>query len=226
MSSKCSAALFQKDSVDVSSIASPTASPKSSPRSANSTHHKNRQRLAGYVPITAGLETEPWGRLAHSARDVVALDFLVHGGTVDSQNGGGLLDVAAGALNRGDDQLLLHFLKGHAGGDGPSLARQAVQCQKGEVLVGQFLAPAGHQGAFHCVFQLAYVAGPVVVDQDFEGAIGDLADVLAELVRKPFHEMTDQQGNVLAAFAQRRDADFDHVQAIKEIVAELALGNR
>src|ERR1039458_7957057 len=53
MLSKCSAALFQKDSADVSSIASPTASPKSSPRSANSTHHKNRQRLAGYVPSTS-----------------------------------------------------------------------------------------------------------------------------------------------------------------------------
>ena len=39
------------------------------------------------------------------------------------------------------------------------------------------------------------------------------------------HEMADEPGDVFAALAQRREHDWEHVQAIIEVVAKLAVGD-
>ena len=75
---------------------------------------------------------------------------------------GGFLDIAVGALQGRGDQLLLHFLEGHPGGNRPGL-RGAVLGQKREVLLGEDAAAAGHHGALDGIFEFADVAGPVVV---------------------------------------------------------------
>ena len=160
------------------------------------------------------------------SRNLVLLDLLVERRAVDSQDRGGLLDVAAGAAQCRDDQQLLHFLHGHARAESPSAWRIPDLGEEGEILFRQHAAAAGHHGALHGVLQFAHVARPVVVHQHLEGAFGDLAASLAQLVRKPLHEVARQQRNVLAPLAQRRDADLDHVQPVKQVVAELAVGHR
>src|ERR1043166_831602 len=68
---------------------------------------------------TAGQEACPT-----LARDPVLLDLLVQRGAVDAENGGGLLDVAAGALNGRGDHDLLHLLQARARRERPRLARR------------------------------------------------------------------------------------------------------
>ena len=34
------------------------------------------------------------------------------------------------------------------------------------------------------------------------------------------HEMVDEAGNLVAAFAQRRDRQADHIQAVEQVLAE------
>src|SRR5260370_1448403 len=69
----CSPANSAKAAVALPWLPTQTASPKSSPRSANSTHHKNRQRLAGYAEL---------GITGQSMRDLVSW----HGRTFKSRH--------------------------------------------------------------------------------------------------------------------------------------------
>ena len=76
--------------------------------------------------------------------------------------------------------------------------------------------------ALHGVLELADVARPVVVDQQPERALRELADLLADLLRQALDEGVGEQGDVLAALAQGRDADVDHVEPVEQVVAERA----
>src|ERR1039458_2104497 len=70
------------------------------------------------------------------------------------------------------------------------------------------------------------MARPVVIHQQAQRALADLAHVLTQLVRELLHEMIGQQRYVLAPRAQRRNANLNHIQTVEQIVAELALRHR
>ena len=139
---------------------------------------------------------------------------------------GGFLDVAIGALQGGDDQLLSPSPAGSCRRGSPRFGRRRCWARKAKSSSVEDLSAAGDDGALDGVLQLADVAGPVVIHQQPERAFGDLADVLAELVGEALEEMSGEQRDVLAALAQRRDADLDDVQPVEEILAELALRRR
>ena len=85
-------------------------------------------------------------------------------------------------------------------------------------------AVAQHQGTLQGVFQLAHVARPGVLQQRLAGAFGEqLVGVF--MGGAALNEAARQRQDVLAAFAQRRNVQRQHVQAIEQVFAEAPLGD-
>ena len=73
------------------------------------------------------------------------------------------------------------------------------------------------------VFQLADVAGPLVVHQQAERFGGELAGLEAVFFGVELEEMRGEQRDILLAVAQRRQVERDDVEAVEEVFAEAAL---
>src|SRR5947207_7983384 len=84
----------------------------------------------------------------------------------------------------------------------------------------EHLAAPEDQRALDHVLELADVAGPPVALEDRERRGGHGAHGLAELRRPVLDEVGDEQRDVLAPLAQRRDVDRDDVEAVEEILSE------
>src|SRR5207244_4098788 len=76
------------------------------------------------------------------------------------------------------------------------------------------------------VLELPDVAGPVVALENRKRLRGDSADVLAEVLAELLQEVRDEEGNVLATLAQRRQVDRQHVQAVEEVLAHYPVPHR
>ena len=82
---------------------------------------------------------------------------------------------------------------------------------------------AGEQGGpFHRIAQFAYVALPVVANAGTEGLPCQRFDVAVKAGGRLFEEVVEQKRNVLATLAQRRQAQADHVEPVKQVFAEQA----
>ena len=75
---------------------------------------------------------------------------------------------------------------------------------------------------FQTIFQFADVARPVVGQHGFKGFVAEHF-FLPGSSRHAFQEITDQQGNVLAALAQRGNAQAQNIETEIKIAAKLAL---
>ena len=82
---------------------------------------------------------------------------------------------------------------------------------------------AEDRGAFEDVAQLADVAGPVIFDQPLARVARDAGRRASQAAADLAEERFAQRQDVVAAIAERRQVDRKHVQAIEEILAELAL---
>jgi hypothetical protein len=79
--------------------------------------------------------------------------------------------------------------------------------------------------ALHEIFELADVAGPGIVREGVHGVGGNVLDGFVEAAADFLDQVANEEGNVLATLAQRRDVDGENVEAIVEIAAEGALGD-
>ena len=153
---------------------------------------------------------------------------LLHGvaddplGGVEEPRGPG--PVAAGALEGVEDQVLLVGRQGvleRLAGQGP---RDLGGLQAGGQVVGVDRPSLAHQHRpLDAVLQLAHVARPVVAHQQVDGAGGDAADVLALVRRVLLDEVVGEERDVGLSLPQRRQEDPVHVEAVEEVLAELAL---
>src|SRR6266478_7291281 len=73
------------------------------------------------------------------------------------------------------------------------------------------------------VLQLADIPRPFAVRQRLHCGGGNRIDLLLHLSCALLDEVTNQQGNVLPPLPQRRNTDREHVQAVVQIAAKLAL---
>src|SRR4029450_10991718 len=80
-------------------------------------------------------------------------------------------------------------------------------------------------GSFDGVLELAHVAGPLVLLQSRQSVVVDAFDPAAGSLCVFLDEMLDQGRNVLAALAEWRNLDGNHVQPVEEIVLKLTLGD-
>src|SRR4051812_820597 len=89
-----------------------------------------------------------------------------------------------------------------------------------------YFAVAHQYRALDRVLELANVAGPVIAGEHVDRRRRDPPDAAGVLARELLEEMVDEQDQVGFSFAQRRDEHREHVEAIVEILAERAGGNR
>src|SRR6185436_4693059 len=103
---------------------------------------------------------------------------------------------------------------------GPRPALQVLE----DLLVHRTRA-AEHDRALHGVLELADVARPAILHEDADRVGRDL-DRPAILGVEATAEMLDQNRNLFATLAQRRNADLDHVEPVIEVFAELMRAHR
>src|SRR5262245_37184869 len=90
------------------------------------------------------------------------------------------------------------------------------------------LVAAGDDQALDDVLELAHVARPRVLAERDDRLGRDVADdrLMAVAARRQVaQEVLDEQRDVLAPLAERRDDEVDDVDAVEEVLAELPLGD-
>ena len=80
-----------------------------------------------------------------------------------------------------------------------------------------------HDHALYEIAQLAHIAGPSVLDQQRQRVGGDAVKLAIVPCRKLGHEAPHEQRDVVAALAQRRQINTEHVQPIEQVRAKAAL---
>src|ERR1700678_4405874 len=142
--------------------------------------------------------------------------------------GVGLVPVAALQL-LDDDSPLDVFEDVEEGGVGVVFEQRVLEAAAGDVAGQQSRVDDGGAGENHAalddVFELAHVAGPLVVYQCAHGVGGELAGFEIVLFGEVFEEAVDEQRNVFAAAAQGGQVDGDDVEAVEEVVAKLAVAD-
>ena len=78
-------------------------------------------------------------------------------------------------------------------------------------------------GAPHFVGEFAHVARPVVEQQVLGGGLADPDARLAAFLLAPLEEVIEQQRNLLAPLAQRRNRQLHDVEAVVQVIAEPSL---
>ena len=76
-----------------------------------------------------------------------------------------------------------------------------------------------NEQSFDDVFQLPYIAGPVVMVEAGNQRVGD-SDVGSIFQVQSFQKKTDQGQDIIAPVSQRRDVDRDDAQTVEEVAPE------
>src|SRR5574338_531275 len=82
-----------------------------------------------------------------------------------------------------------------------------------------------HHGTLDDVLELADVPGPGILDEQAHRRRRDAADRESQTAVEPLDEVPDEIGDVLGAFAERRELDAHDVHAVEEIRAESSGGD-
>src|SRR5258707_11225029 len=179
--------------------------------------------------------------------DAKALDVLIERGERDHEALGGFGLVPGGALEHVDDDAaldLVHDLKERrqrviSAGARTRLAGQrrkkfgklqtdaaddflAANIFGEQVDVDAFLGGQNDR-AFDNIFELADVAGPVIIHQKFQCGGSEVAQRLVVLLAVTIKEMRKQRGNVFAAIAERRQLKVNDVEAGRESLSRTGL---
>src|SRR6266849_7608877 len=181
--------------------------------------------------------------------DSQALDFLIQRGKRDHEAFGGFGLVPAGAFEHVNNDAtldLVHDLKEGrlrmiGGGARTGFTRKRrekfreLQAHAANNFLGantfrqqvhvHALLRGEDNGAFDNVFQLAHVAGPVVVHQELESGGRELPQRLGVLEAIALEEMGEEHRHILAAVAQRRKLQMNDVEAVEQVLTEAAFAN-
>src|SRR5881628_382006 len=145
---------------------------------------------------------------ASAWRHPVALQHAVEGAAVDAEHLSCAAHVAPALL---EDTMHVATLqlrqRGAVLGRGARRGGPRSPELVGKVLGGQHLLLRERDTALERVRQLAHVAGPVIGAQPRERLLGDPGHRLAALTRRAPHQEIDEQRNVLAPLAQRRELE-------------------
>src|ERR1700730_2155057 len=89
----------------------------------------------------------------------------------------------------------------------------------------QLVPSRENHATFDKVFQLANVAWPLSVHQRLHGLLWHKLNPLLHLARVAQNKMMHQHRNVFTPFAKRRNLNWENIQAVKEVFAELTVAN-
>ena len=90
---------------------------------------------------------------------------------------------------------------------------------------GQVLGIAHDDGPFNHVLQFSNVARPCVRLEEIQAPLIDSRYLFPGFAGKAIDEVFHEQRDVFFSLAKRRDFDWEHIQPIKEILAEPACGD-
>src|SRR5262245_1499168 len=169
-------------------------------------------------------------------REALLLDLLEQRGAIQPEQARRLVLVPVRALERLSDQVGLeavhHLVEGDAGlrqplasRSGLGVAAAAVQRAR-QVGEADLAAAAQHHQPLDQVLELAHVARPVVAHERFHGLGRDAARAELLLLAGLAQEVRHEQRDVLAALAERRHFDRDHVEPVEQVLAEALLPDR
>ncbi len=94
--------------------------------------------------------------------------------------------------------------------------------KQGQMLAAYLLILAQERCALDHILELAHIAGPIIVEQEILGRQRDRAYLFLELAIVFGKIVLDEQHDVLASLAKGRNMDFELVEPVEEVVAELA----
>src|SRR5208283_1509124 len=89
----------------------------------------------------------------------------------------------------------------------------------------QFVPLRQYHAALNEVLQLADISWPIGIHQRFHRGPGDRPDALLHSAGEACHKKVDQELNVFAPLAQRRDFDRKHPQPVKKVLAKLIVAD-
>ena len=98
--------------------------------------------------------------------------------------------------------------------------------RSGQIAGVDLVAFGHHGGVADGILQFADVAGPGVALEEEARAGGYTTNLLAELLREFRDEVLDEERQVLFAFGEGGDRDFDHGEAVVEVLAKELVGDR
>ena len=107
-----------------------------------------------------------------------------------------------------------------AGGKSPAVLGRSGTDVVRQVLGGEHLVLRQRDAALEHVPELADVAGPVVGAEQGKRRLGHAGHALAAAGGRFSHQVVDEQRDVLAPLAQRREVDGHHLQPVVEVLAE------
>src|SRR5438093_7839561 len=158
--------------------------------------------------------------------DVELFHLLLQSGTLHSQTGRGPLRTAhypSGFMEDAED--VLPFGVGQCDrlpGRRLSLGGRGLQVAEVDP---ERSARRENDRAFDDILHLPDIARPVVANKGVHDRGRDALDPPAHPARETLDEMADQHRNIFAPLAQGRQHDREHVQAVVEVVAEVAVGD-
>ena len=134
------------------------------------------------------------------------------------------MDIATGIFEGIHNKFLFHpgdsFVKAEAAARGAGAAALRALQGAGQVMGAQHGIFADEHGAFHDVFQLTHVAGPVVLQQKVDGRRGNAPYRAVVFLAEHAQKMLREGQNVLRPFAQRRNEHGKDIDAVVQILAE------
>src|SRR5271157_876278 len=89
----------------------------------------------------------------------------------------------------------------------------------------QFVPLREYHAALNKVLQLADISWPIGIYQSLHRGSRDSPDALLHTPGEARHKKVDQELNVFAPFAQRRDFDRKHPQPVKKVLAKLIVAD-
>src|SRR5262249_28672993 len=105
-------------------------------------------------------------------------------------------------------------------------SRRGRRLSEREVLHGDQPTLTEDRGALEDVAQLADVAGPVILDEQFARLARDPTGRTTDAAADVGEERLGGRQDALATPGQRRESDREHIEAIVETLAELPVGDR
>src|SRR5437867_10962729 len=177
--------------------------------------HRPRPHATGQVARRRG--QSPRASTELFGRNGVGDDLPIEGLGVDGQERGRLAAVAADLAQGREDVLALHRLE--ASGRRRGRWRAGAQHFGGKIRGLDLVALAQDDRTLDGVEELANVARPGIRLERGERRGAEPLDAVRGV---RLHEMIGEEPHVLSPLAQRRDLDGDRVDAVVEVLAELA----
>ena len=145
---------------------------------------------------------------------MVLLDLAVERGPADAEQLGRFGHVVAGAVERFGDQPPFPVV------DAQRFQVAAARIAEGQVVRPDRILVGQHDGAVEHVAELPHVARPAVGEQLGPGRVGQAQVGPAVQAAEMIEEEIDQQADVVAAVAQRRQVQLEHAEPVVQVLAE------